>query len=745
MPLRQQIIQLLQRNSNSPLLQLESMEVYTWGYDMYEALFVDLERAEEYIHLQAYIFGADTVLDRLTELLVRKAEEGVTIRIIYDHLGSYDVPSSYWRRMREAGIQVYAFMRVAFPLLSTTVNYRNHRKIVVIDGSIGYVGGMNFAQRYLTGNQLGRWRDTHFRITGVAVAGLQSSFLSDWYTVSRKVVNMDRYFDPNALANAYSPSIQFVQGGPFTHWHVLEDYERDQVRLATAGLRAIVPMDVFEGHLRHTAAAPGPQAAPATDRQADVECDMLVIGGGPGGYSAAFRAADLGMKVVIVERYATLGGVCLNVGCIPSKALLHAVSVVEEAKGFEAHGIKFGKPEIDIDGLRGWKEKVVSRMTTGLAGMAKGRKVTIVRGYARFLDPHHVVVDLTEGSGQQTTGKEQVVRFNQAIIAAGSEPVRLPFLPQDDRIVDSTGALALRFVPKRMLVIGGGIIGLEMATVYASLGAQVDVVEMLDGVMAGADRDMVKVWQKYNEKRLGRLMVKTRTTAAKATPEGIEVSFEGENAPEGPQVYDLVLSAVGRTPNGKKLDAEKAGVAVGERGFIEVDTQLRTNVPHIFAIGDIVGQPMLAHKAVHEAHVAAEAAAGQKRHFDARVIPAVAYTDPEVAWVGITEDEAKAKGINLGKSVFPWVASGRAVANGRDEGFTKLLFDPETHRILGGGIVGTHAGDMIGELALAIEMGADAADIGHTIHPHPTLGESIGMAAEVFEGVCTDLPPQKKR
>ena len=493
------------------------------------------------------------------------------------------------------------------------------------------------------------------------------------------------------------------------------------------------------------AARPGPQAAPATGRQADVECDMLVIGGGPGGYSAAFRAADLGMKVVIVERYATLGGVCLNVGCIPSKALLHAVSVVEEAKGFEAHGIKFGKPEIDIDGLRGWKEKVVSRMTTGLAGMAKGRKVTIVRGYARFLDPHHVVVDLTEGSGQQTTGKEQVVRFNQAIIAAGSEPVRLPFLPQDDRIVDSTGALALRFVPKRMLVIGGGIIGLEMATVYASLGAQVDVVEMLDGVMAGADRDMVKVWQKYNEKRLGRLMVKTRTTAAKATSKGIEVSFEGENAPEGPQVYDLVLSAVGRTPNGKKLDAEKAGVAVGERGFIEVDTQLRTNVPHIFAIGDIVGQPMLAHKAVHEAHVAAEAAAGQKRHFDARVIPAVAYTDPEVAWVGITEDEAKAKGISLGKSVFPWVASGRAVANGRDEGFTKLLFDPETHRILGGGIVGTHAGDMIGELALAIEMGADAADIGHTIHPHPTLGESIGMAAEVFEGVCTDLPPQKKR
>ncbi|RRN45378.1 dihydrolipoyl dehydrogenase [Lautropia dentalis] len=493
------------------------------------------------------------------------------------------------------------------------------------------------------------------------------------------------------------------------------------------------------------AARPGPQPAPATDRKADIECDMLVIGGGPGGYSAAFRAADLGMKVVIVERYATLGGVCLNVGCIPSKALLHTVAVMEEAKAFAAHGIRFGAPEVDLDALRAYKDKVVARMTGGLGGMAKGRKVTIVRGYAKFLDPHHVVVDLTEGTGQQTTGNEQVVRFSQAIIAAGSEPVQLPFLPKDERIVDSTGALALKFVPKRMLVIGGGIIGLEMATVYASLGAQVDVVEMLDGVMAGADRDLVKVWQKHNEKRLGRLMVKTKTTAAEATPEGIRVSFEGEHAPAEPQVYDLVLSAVGRTPNGKKLAAENAGVAVGDRGFIDVDSQMRTNVPHIFAIGDIVGQPMLAHKAVHEAHVAAEAAAGQKRHFDARVIPAVAYTDPEVAWVGISEDEAKAKGVTLGKAVFPWMASGRAVANGRDEGFTKLLFDPETHRILGGSIVGTSAGDMIGELALAIEMGADAADIGHTIHPHPTLGESIGMAAEVFEGVCTDLPPQKKR
>ena len=499
------------------------------------------------------------------------------------------------------------------------------------------------------------------------------------------------------------------------------------------------------------AAAPAPQAAQFAG-SADAEYDVVVLGGGPGGYSAAFAAADEGLKTAIIEQYSTLGGVCLNVGCIPSKALLHNAAVIDEVKHLVKNGIKFGEPEINVDELRGYKEKVIAKLTGGLAGMAKARKVDVIQGNGQFVGANHIEVSLTESAQYEQateTGAKKTVAFKNCIIAVGSRVVKLPFIPEDPRIVDSTGALELRQnggkLPEKMLVIGGGIIGLEMATVYASLGAQVDVVEMLDGVMAGADRDMVKVWQKYNEKRLGRLMVKTRTTAAKATPEGIEVSFEGENAPEGPQVYDLVLSAVGRTPNGKKLDAEKAGVAVGERGFIEVDTQLRTNVPHIFAIGDIVGQPMLAHKAVHEAHVAAEAAAGQKRHFDARVIPAVAYTDPEVAWVGITEDEAKAKGISLGKSVFPWVASGRAVANGRDEGFTKLLFDPETHRILGGGIVGTHAGDMIGELALAIEMGADAADIGHTIHPHPTLGESIGMAAEVFEGVCTDLPPQKKR
>jgi dihydrolipoamide dehydrogenase len=472
---------------------------------------------------------------------------------------------------------------------------------------------------------------------------------------------------------------------------------------------------------------------------------VLVLGGGPGGYSAAFRAADLGLKAVIVERYSTLGGVCLNVGCIPSKALLHAASVVDEALSFAAHGITFGAPKIDLDKLRAWKDQVVARMTGGLTGMAKGRKVEVVRGYGKFIDPHHLEVELTAGEGQEKTGKTQVVRFKQAIIAAGSQAVRLPFLPQDARIVDSTGALLLRQQPKRMLVIGGGIIGLEMATVYSTLGAKVDVVEMLDTLMTGADRDLVKVWQKFNEKRFGAVMLKSKTVKAEATKAGIKVSFEGEQAPREPQVYDLVLSAVGRSPNGGKIGADLAGVAVTPRGFIEVDSQMRTNVAHIFAIGDVVGQPMLAHKAVHEGHVAAEAAAGQKSHFDARVIPSVAYTDPEVAWVGVTEDEAKAQGVKLGKAVFPWAASGRAIANGREEGFTKLLFDEATHRIVGGAIVGTHAGDMIGELALAIEMGADAADIGRTIHPHPTLGETIGMAAELFEGVCTDLPPPRKR
>ena len=489
----------------------------------------------------------------------------------------------------------------------------------------------------------------------------------------------------------------------------------------------------------------GPSAAPAYAGPVDRSCRMLVLGAGPGGYSAAFRAADLGMDTVLVERYSTLGGVCLNVGCIPSKALLHVAAVIDETRHFEALGVSFGKPTIDIDKLRAHKRSVIGKLTGGLAGMAKARKVEIVRGVGRFLDANHLEVDCTEGEGRAANGQKKVIRFEQAIVAAGSSVVKLPFLPDDPRIVDSTGALELRSVPKRMLVIGGGIIGLEMATVYSTLGSRIEVVEMMDGLMAGADRDLVKVWQKFNEHRFDKLMLRTKTVRAEAEADGIRVWFEGDNAPAEPQLYDLVLSAVGRSPNGRQIAAERAGVAVNERGFIPVDSQMRTSAPHIFAIGDIVGQPMLAHKAVHEAHVAAEAAAGEKRHFDARVIPSVAYTDPEVAWVGLTEEDARRQGIKVGKAVFPWAASGRAIANGRDEGFTKLLFDEETHRCVGGGIVGTHAGDMIGEIALAIEMGADPVDIGKTIHPHPTLGESIGMAAEVFEGVCTDLPPARKR
>ncbi|MGH8781107.1 dihydrolipoyl dehydrogenase [Paraburkholderia sp.] len=484
------------------------------------------------------------------------------------------------------------------------------------------------------------------------------------------------------------------------------------------------------------AAAPAPQAG-SFSGSADIECEMLVLGSGPGGYSAAFRSADLGMKTVLVERYQTLGGVCLNVGCIPSKALLHTALVIDEAAALASHGITFGKPQVDLDKLRDFKSGVVKKLTGGLAGMAKARKVEVVTGVGTFIDPHHLEV--------QTDGGKKVVKFAQAIIAAGSQAVKLPFIPEDPRVVDSTGALELRQVPQRMLVIGGGIIGLEMATVYATLGSQIDVVEMLDGLMTGADRDLVKVWEKYNSKRFANVMLKTKTTAAQAKDDGIYVSFEGEKAPAEPQRYDLVLVAVGRSPNGKKIGADKAGVAVTDRGFIDVDKQMRTNVPHIFAIGDIVGQPMLAHKAVHEGHVAAEAAHGEKAYFDALQIPSVAYTDPEVAWAGKTEDQCKAEGIKYGKAVFPWAASGRAIANGRDEGFTKLLFDEETHRVIGGAIVGLNAGDLISEVCLAVEMGADATDIGKTIHPHPTLGESIGMAAELYEGVCTDLPPQRKK
>ncbi|MBL8361013.1 MAG: dihydrolipoyl dehydrogenase [Rubrivivax sp.] len=486
------------------------------------------------------------------------------------------------------------------------------------------------------------------------------------------------------------------------------------------------------------APAPAPAAAPAHAGTVDHECDMLVLGAGPGGYSAAFRAADLGMKTLLVERYPTLGGVCLNVGCIPSKALLHVAAVMDEVTHFADLGVTFAKPEVDLGKLLAHKNKVVGKLTGGLAAMAKMRKVTVVQGTGEFTDPHHLAVTGADG-------RRVVVRFKQAIIAAGSEAVKLPFLPDDPRIVTSTGALQLRQRPERMLVVGGGIIGLEMGTVYSTLGAKLDVVEMLDGLMQGADRDLVKVWQKMNAHRFERVMLKTKTVGAEATADGIRVQFEGLDGTKSEGLYDLVLQAVGRTPNGKKIGAEKAGVVVGDRGFIKVDVQMRTNVPHIYAIGDIVGQPMLAHKAVHEAHVAAEVASGDtKAQFDARVIPSVAYTDPEVAWVGLTEDEAKAKGVKVKKGLFPWTASGRAIANGRDEGQTKLLFDAETHRILGGGIVGTHAGDMIGEVALAIEMGADEVDIGKTIHPHPTLGESIGMAAEVAHGSCTDLPPQRR-
>lgn len=511
---------------------------------------------------------------------------------------------------------------------------------------------------------------------------------------------------------------------------------------ASAGAAAPAPAKAPEAP-KPAAAAPAPAPAAAAPQAgsysgaADIECDMLVLGAGPGGYSAAFRAADLGMKTVLVERYSTLGGVCLNVGCIPSKALLHTSLVVEEAAALASHGITFGKPQVDLDKLRDFKGGVVKKLTTGLAGMAKARKVEVVTGVGAFVDPFHMEV-------QGENGKK-VVKFKQAIIAAGSQAVKLPFMPEDPRVVDSTGALELRQLPKRMLVIGGGIIGLEMATVYSTLGAEIDVVEMMDGLMMGADRDLVKVWEKYNAKRFGNVMLKTKTVGAEAKEDGIYVKFEGEKAPAEAQRYDLVLVAVGRSPNGKKIGADKAGVAVTDRGFIDVDKQMRTNVPHIFAIGDIVGQPMLAHKAVHEGHVAAEAAHGEKAYFDALQIPSVAYTDPEVAWAGKTEDQCKAEGIKYGKAVFPWAASGRAIANGRDEGFTKLIFDEETHRVIGGAIVGLNAGDLISEVCLAVEMGADAEDIGKTIHPHPTLGESVGMAAELYEGVCTDLPPQRKK
>ena len=483
--------------------------------------------------------------------------------------------------------------------------------------------------------------------------------------------------------------------------------------------------------------AKAPQAAAASSKPADIQCQLVVLGSGPGGYSAAFRAADLGVDTVLVERYDTLGGVCLNVGCIPSKALLHAAAVIDEAAAMAAHGVAFGAPKIDLDKLRSFKSKVVGQLTGGLAAMAKQRKVRTLVGTGMFVSPHEMEVQTAEGT--------KLIRFEHAIIAAGSQSVKLPAFPWDDeRVVDSTGALELKDVPKNLLVVGGGIIGLEMATVYSALGSAVTVVEFMDQLIPGADADLIRPLAKRLAGRLKGVHLKTKVVSAKATKKGIEVGYEGDSIPET-TLFDRVLVAVGRSPNGNKIGADKAGVAVSERGFINVDTQMRTNVPHIYAIGDLVGQPMLAHKATHEAHVAAQAVAGQKSHFDARVIPSVAYTDPEIAWVGVTEREAKEKGLKVGVGKFPWGASGRAIGIDRTEGFTKLIFDEDTHRIVGAGIVGVHAGDLISELALAIEMGAEAADIALTIHPHPTLGESVGMAAEVYEGTITDLYLPKKK
>jgi len=486
------------------------------------------------------------------------------------------------------------------------------------------------------------------------------------------------------------------------------------------------------------AATPAPQAAASSGRKADLECAMVVIGAGPGGYTAAFRSADLGLDTVLIERYASLGGVCLNVGCIPSKALLHAADVIEQAAHASDYGVDFGAPTISIDKLRQYKDKVVGQLTKGLAGMAKQRKVRVVQGSAKFLSAHELEV-----VGED--GKAQVLRFAQCIIAAGSQPVKLPAFPWDDpRVMDSTDALDLADVPKTMLVVGGGIIGLEMATVYRALGSEVTVVEFMPQLMPGADADLVKPLADRLKKQGVAIHLRTKVVEAKAGKQGIEVAFEGESIPAG-KVYDRVLVSVGRAPNGGKLDAGKAGVAVSERGFIDVDRQMRTNVPHIFAIGDLVGQPMLAHKATHEGKLAAEVAAGEKKEWVARVIPSVAYTDPEIAWVGVTETEAKAKGLKVGVGKFPWAASGRAIGLSRTEGFTKLVFDEDSHRIIGGGIVGVHAGELIAELALAIEMGCEVHDIGHTIHPHPTLSESVGMAAEVYDGSITDLYIPKKK
>jgi dihydrolipoamide dehydrogenase len=470
----------------------------------------------------------------------------------------------------------------------------------------------------------------------------------------------------------------------------------------------------------------------------EIKTKVVVLGAGPAGYSAAFRAADLGLDTIIVERFSTLGGVCLNVGCIPSKALLHVAKVIEEAKAVAAHGVVFGEPKIDLDKLRGFKEKVIGQLTGGLGGMSKMRKVNVVNGLGKFTSPNTLEVTAEDGT-------VTVVTFEQAIIAAGSRPIKLPFIPHEDpRIWDSTDALELKEVPGKMLVMGGGIIGLEMGTVFASLGSKIDVVEMFDQVIPAADKDVIRVFTKKIKDKFN-LMLETKVTAVEAKEDGIYVTMEGKKAPSEPVRYDVVLVAIGRTPNGKLLEAEKAGVAVDERGFINVDKQLRTNVPHIYAIGDIVGQPMLAHKGVHEGHVAAEVISGLKHYFDPKVIPSIAYTDPEVAWVGLTEKEAKEQGIAYETATFPWAASGRAIASDASDGMTKLIFDKETHRVIGGAIVGVNGGELLGEIGLAIEMGCDAEDLALTIHAHPTLYESVGLAAEMYEGSITDLPNPKAK
>ncbi|MGR3813726.1 MAG: dihydrolipoyl dehydrogenase [Cognatishimia activa] len=505
--------------------------------------------------------------------------------------------------------------------------------------------------------------------------------------------------------------------------------------------------------LEGAAAADAPAAAPAAEAPAaptavaptgtatgagDVHAEVVVLGSGPGGYTAAFRAADLGKKVVLIEKDNNLGGVCLNVGCIPSKALLHAAKVITESEEMGDHGITFDTPNVDLDKLRGWKDSVVKQLTGGLGGLAKGRKVQVVTGFGTFTGPNMIEVN--------DNGKRSTVSFDQCIIAAGSEPVTLPFIPHDDeRVIDSTGALELKDIPKRMLVLGGGIIGLEMATVYDALGTDVTIVELMDQIIPGADKDIVKPLHNRIKSRYEDIKLKTKVTAVEAREDGLKVTFEDDKGEVTTDVFDKLLVSVGRRPNGAKINAAAAGVAVDERGFIAVDSQQRTGQAHIFAIGDVVGQPMLAHKAVHEGKVAAEVAAGHKRHFDARVIPSVAYTDPEVAWVGVTENQAKAEGIKVGKGSFPWAASGRSLSLGRSEGITKLIFDHETDRVIGAGIVGPNAGDLIAEVALAIEMGSDATDLGHTIHPHPTLSETVNFAAEMFEGTITDLMPPKKR